>query len=224
MDFMEIVIQSVWVFALVVYSISITISTKHIYKTFRKKGMKKNVAIYYNRKIVHIFSGGISTLFVPFVFDSPAFPLLIGLVLAVFTYLPYHRGKLLYWIQTEENMNDVKFCLMWGVIVFLLWSILGSPWIAIIPPSMMAFGDGITGVTRNLYFKKRTKHPLGNVFMLMVCLPIGYFFGNIEGMALWGVIAAFTASFIERYEFGPIDDNILITTSTTFVLLIGSIL
>ncbi len=224
MDFTAGLIQFVWVILLVGYSIGITLSTRYVYDVMRNKGSEKKVALYYNRKFVHIFAGGISTLFVPFVFDSPFFPLMTGFILALFTYIPYHRNKLLYWVQTEENMNDVKFCFMWGLIVFLLWFSLDSAWIAIIPPSMMAFGDGVTGLSRNFLFKKRTKHPIGNIFMLLVCLPIGYFFGSMENLAIWGVIAAFVATFIERYEFGPIDDNILITASSAIVLFVGSYL
>lgn len=222
MDIISYIIQTAWVIALVTYSISVTLSTKRVYHWMRVKGVEKNVAIYFDRKLVHIFGGGIATLFVPFVFRSPVFPLIIGLLLAIFTYLPYHRDDILYWVQTEENMNDVKFCFMWGFIVFLLWYLLASPWIAIIPPAMMAFGDGVTGITRNIFFKKRTKHPVGNLFMLAVSLPIGYFFAGFEGLATWGVFAALVATFVERYEFGPIDDNILITVSAASVLLIGS--
>jgi hypothetical protein len=38
---------------------------------------------------------------------------------------------------------------------------------------------------------------------------------------VWGLLAATVATFVERYEFGPIDDNILITVSATAVLLLG---
>ena len=30
------------------------------------------------------------------------------------------------------------------------------------------------------------------------------------------------ASFVERYEFGPIDDNILITVASTLLLIVGA--
>ena len=36
-----------------------------------------------------------------------------------------------------------------------------------------------------------------------------------------GLISAGVATFVERYEFGPIDDNILITIFATLVLLMG---
>ena len=35
------------------------------------------------------------------------------------------------------------------------------------------------------------------------------------------MIAAAVATFVERYEFGPIDDNILITVFSTLVLMLG---
>ena len=39
---------------------------------------------------------------------------------------------------------------------------------------------------------------------------------------MWGVIAAIIATIVERYEFGPIDDNVLITVSATIVMFIGN--
>ena len=38
---------------------------------------------------------------------------------------------------------------------------------------------------------------------------------------VWGLISAAIATFVERYEFGPIDDNILITVFATAVLMLG---
>ena len=53
--------------------------------------------------------------------------------------------------------------------------------------------------------------------------PIGYYFANAGGIPLWGVIAAIVASLFERYEFGIIDDNILVTISATVILFLGGI-
>jgi hypothetical protein len=62
--------------------------------------------------------------------------------------------------------------------------------------------------------------------MVGVCIPIGYYFANAANpsIPLWGVIAAIVASFFERYEFGRIDDNILVAGSATILLYIGGIL
>jgi len=213
-----------WVVILALYVFFVTfLVTKKLYKWMIKKVYKKEVALYYNRKIIHIFAGGVVVLAVPFVFHSPWYPLLAGVVLSIGTYVAHKSGRLLYWFQKEDDINDVTFCFMWGLAIFVLWMILGNPWVAIIPPAFIAFGDGITGIVRNLAFHERRKHPIGNVYMMGVCIPIGYCFANMVGIPIWGIIAAVAASFFERYEFGPIDDNILITVSSTIILFVGGI-
>ena len=37
----------------------------------------------------------------------------------------------------------------------------------------------------------------------------------------WGVMAAVVATLVERYEFGPIDDNILITLASSAVIFLA---
>lgn len=216
--------EAVWFIILTVYASAVTFATKYSYHWMRSRNVEENVAIYYNRKIIHMLAGGIVVLTVPFVFTTPYIPLLAGIILTILTYIPHKTGKLLYWFQTNDNINDVNFCLMWALTVFILWIVTGSPLIAIIPPAFMAFGDGVTGVARNLVFQKRTKSPIGNVFMIIVCIPLGYYLAGmaVSSIPLWGVIAAVIASFVERYEFGPIDDNILITLSAAIILYIGT--
>ena len=173
--------------------------------------------------MVHILAGGIIALFVP-LFENPIFPLISGIILAIFTFFTHRGGEVLYWFQDKKDLNDVSFCLMWGLTVFILWYLIGDPWIAIIPISYMAFGDGITGIVRNVVFKKRTKHPLGNLYMFGICAPIGFIFAqisNINGMIIWAVVAAAISSIVERYEFGFIDDNILITISSSITIYAG---
>lgn len=219
----QILYEIFWMFVLAGYAFLIFFLTKKFYDWLIIKRFKKSVAIYYNRKLMHIFAGGIVVLAVPFVFTNPWFPLISGLVLTVFTYIAHRRGTLFYWFQTEDNINDVSFCFMWGLSIFILWQILGNPWVAIIPPAFIAFGDGITGIVRNFAFQERRKHPIGNAYMMGVCIPIGYYFalaGN-PSIPIWGVIAAIVASLFERYEFGIIDDNILVAGSATAILYFG---
>ena len=199
-------------------------ATKLTYTMMAARGIQANVAIYYNRKIVHMAGGGIVALLVPFLFTGPTFPLLVGLLLSAFTYIPHVTGRRLDWLQTADNKNDVKFTLMWGVSIFFIWLLLEDPSLAIIPATFMAFGDGVTGVARNAIFKRRTKSWVGNVFMVAVCIPLGYWLGGAATPSIpwWGVLSGVAASYIERYEFGPIDDNILITVVATLVLLVGA--
>jgi len=206
------------------YAIGIVFLTKWFYHKMTKKGIESNVAIYYNRKIVHMAAGGVGALVVPYFYTLPLFPLLVGMVLSIFTYIPHKTGKRFYWMQTEKNKNDVKFTFMWGVTICVLWYVIGDPFLAIIPSLFMAFGDGITGVVRNAFFKRRTKHIIGNVFMAIVCIPLGYWLASsaVVPIPWWGVIAAIISSYIERFEFGPIDDNILISFFATVVIFVGA--
>jgi len=202
-----------------VYTGLILYLTKFVYLYGMKRGMNRDDALYYNRKFVHIFAGGIVALFVP-LYSSPFFPLVAGFFLAAITYLSHEKGNKLYWFQNKKDLNDVTFCLMWGISIFVLWILLDSAWIAILPSLFMAFGDGITGIVRNSFFGERSKHYIGNVFMAITSIPLGYGIGYLGDLAMGGLLAGVVSSFIEHYEFGPIDDNILITISSSLVLLI----
>ena len=128
-------------------------------------------------------------------------------------------------MQTEQNVNDATFALMLGTSVYLIWEYTNEPWLAILPSLYMAFGDGVTGIIRNKLFKKRTKSAWGNLGMAIVCLPLGFFIGNSvdPSIPVWGLISASVASFVERYEFGVIDDNILIVIASSIVIIAGFI-
>ena len=65
---------------------------------------------------------------------------------------------------------------------------------------------------------------IGNIFMLALTAPAGYFLARVGGIPYWGLIAAVVASYIEQYEFGPIDDNVLITVSSSLVLYLGHVI
>ncbi len=175
-----------------------------------------NVAVYYTRKLIHILAGGLVALSVPFLFSSPLLPTLLAFILALLTYLPHSKGKLMEWFQTEDNIYEVHFCVMWGISIALAWVIFDDPWYGVIPISFMAFGDAITGIVRNLLYKRRTKSWEGNVAMALFCIPFGYiFFGPV------GAIAGLVASIIEHFEFNPIDDNITVPLTTFIILVLG---
>lgn len=221
MLYTEFLYEVLWIFILAAYTFFVIFLTKKIYDHMIKKKMKKSVAGYYNRKFMHILGGGVVVLAVPLVFTEPWLPLLAGMILGFIALIAHRSGNKFYWFQSEDNLNDVTFCFMWGIAIFVLWEIFGSPWVAVIPPAFIAFGDGITGIVRNLAFQERRKHIIGNIYMMGVCIPIGYYFASFEGIALWGVLAAIVASFFERYEFGRIDDNVLVTVSATVILLVA---
>jgi phytol kinase len=217
--------QLTWAAGLSLYILAVLALTRLPYQWMVARGMEPIRAVYYVRKIVHMAAGGVGSIMVPLVFTDPWFPLISGLLLTLLLYLAHVSGWRFYWFQTGDNRNDVKFALMWASSVSLLWWALNDPWLAILPALYMAFGDGITGIVRNAVIRQRSKNPIGNVFMLLVCAPLGWFIGAQAdpAMPLWGLASAVVATVIERYEFGPIDDNILITVAASAVLLLGTV-
>lgn len=200
---------------LFIYILCIVYGTRYTYQIFMKRNFPNNVAKYYNRKLIHIFAGGVSTLLFPILFTAVTIPLILVTLLAIITYLPHRMHKLFYWFQVEENMYEVNFIIAWGFAIGLSWIFTGNPIYGVVPAAFMSFGDAATGIVRNAVYKKRTKSWLGNIAMLAVCIPIGYYYA-----ALAGVVAAVVASIVEHFEFGPIDDNVLITVASFVTLLI----
>jgi phytol kinase len=219
----EIYLQIIFTILAIVYAMAIVFLTKTTFAAMKKRNFDEMVAVYYNRKLVHMAAGGVVAIAVPFIFDSWIYPLIIGLVLTLFTALPRLQGKSMDFMQTKENWNDTKFTLMWGISIAVMWLLFNDPFLAVIPALFMSFGDAVTGVVRNALYKRRTKSPVGNVFMLIVCIVIAYVFTSMatHKILLWGVLAAVVASIIERFEIGPIDDNVLITVASMIVLSIG---
>jgi phytol kinase len=217
--------QLIWAVGLGLYVLAVLFLTRIPYEAMVARGMEPIRAVYYNRKIVHMLAGGVGSLMVPLVFTKLWIPLVAGLALTVFALLAHSTGLRMYWFQTPDNRNDVKFAIMWALSVSALWWLLGDPWLAVLPGLYMAFGDGVTGIARNLFMRRRSKSPIGNVFMLIVCVPMGWLVGLHAQPSIpdWGVLSAVVATFVERYEIGPIDDNVLITLSASAVLLLGSL-
>ncbi|MBK1643833.1 hypothetical protein CKO25_03985 [Thiocapsa imhoffii] len=222
---MSLTTEFLWAVGLSLYVLAVLVLTRIPYQMMVARGMEPIRAVYYNRKIVHMLGGGVGSLMVPLVFTSPWFPLICGLLLTLLTLAAHVTGMRFSWFQTADNRNDVKFALMWAISVSALWWLLDDPWLAILPALYMAFGDGVTGIARNLMIKRRSKSPVGNVFMLLVCAPLGWVIGGQAQPAIpeWGLLSALVATWIERYEFGPIDDNVLITVAASGVLLLGAL-
>ncbi len=216
--------QLLWAAGLGVYVLVVLMLTKLPYDWMVAGGLEPIRAVYYNRKIVHMLAGGVGSLMVPVVFTDIWYPLVAGLLLSGFTYAAHASGLRMFWFQTEENRNDVKFALSWLASVSLLWWLLGNPWLAILPALFMAFGDGVTGIARNAVIRKRSKSPIGSVFMLLVCAPMGWVVAGLADPPIpeWGLLAALIATVVERYEIGVIDDNILITAAASLTLLVGA--
>lgn len=206
-------LESIVGIVLFLYILAVVFGTKYTYKIFREHNLPHNVAAYYNRKIIHMFAGGIVTLLFPILFTAVTIPLILVAVIAFAVYLPHRIGRLLDWFQVKENMYEVNFAIAWGAAIGISWIFFGDPVYGVIPAAFISFGDAITGIVRNAVFKRRTKSWLGNLAMILVCVPIGYYYAGIAGLCA-GVIS----SVVEHFEFNPIDDNVLITLSALIVL------
>jgi len=205
-------VEAVYTVFLAVYVLAVVFATLPLYKFMVSRGVSENAAKYYNRKFIHMFAGGVVAVLVPHLYTSPLFPLLASIALALLLAVA-RRLKPMYWFQTRDNAYEVNFVLAWGFSIFVLWHIFPDPFVAILPAVFISYGDAVTGIVRNVLFGHRTKHWAGNLAMAVVCLPIGYMYGGV-----WGLLAAIAAVTVERYEFGPIDDNVLIVLVSTLIL------
>jgi len=216
LDLPNLVHDAIAAMILFVYVISVVFGTKILYHVMISRGIKHNVAIYFNRKIIHIAAGGVVALLLPYVFHEPFIPFILAMILALTTYIPHRIGRLMYWFQTEDNMYEVNFCIAWGISVLALWLILGNPGMAILPAILISFGDAVTGIVRNILFGRRTKHWIGNIAMASVTIPLGIIYVGVIG----GIISI-VSTIIERFEFKPVDDNILIGLVSTAMLILA---
>ncbi|MBO3800447.1 MAG: dolichol kinase [Candidatus Brockarchaeota archaeon] len=213
--FETIVIEGFYAGALFLWVLFVVgILTYFCYKAMIKR-LPDNVAVYYNRKIIHILAGGVIGYLVPLIFSTPLYPLTLSMVLGAFTLIPHLINKIMYWFQTKDNIYEVHFCFSWGLILTAGWFLTGGNfWFGAIPILFMALGDAATGLVRNTVFRKRTKSWWGNLAMAVVNTIIGL------KLALPGVVAGLFSSVIEHFEFGPIDDNITVPVSSFLILTI----
>lgn len=204
-DLPVFVVLSVWnLFVLLVLS-------KQVYQFALKKGRSINSSMYFSRKAIHFLAGGLTAMLLPFVAHEPIVPAATAFGLAIITYVPHKLNRRMYWFQDPENLYEVDFTLSWGLIVLFTWYIDRSFWLGVVPVLFMAYGDGITGVIRNLKYNKRTKAWEGTAGMLVLCIIIG------AKMGFAGIFAGIVCSFVERVE--NIDDNITVPISGLSILL-----
>lgn len=196
-----------------VYVLAVLALGYPLYMLLRRR-YPHNAAIYFVRKYIHMAGGGVVALLVPYLFEGPLVPTLLSLGFALLL-TAARRLRLLYWFQTGENAYEVNFTVAWGLSLYTLWTLTGDPWLSVVPALLISFGDGVTGVVRNLLFRRRTKHWSGNLAMLPVSVGLGYAYGGPPG-----AVAGLVASLVERIEAPPVDDNIIIAVVATLVILV----
>ncbi|MEM2337691.1 MAG: dolichol kinase [Candidatus Bathyarchaeia archaeon] len=209
--FMQEVVVTALLFTWVIFVAGVL--TRKIYCKMVRDGVPNNVAVYYNRKVIHVLTGGFVAFLVPYTFKTPIFPFVMAILLAIFLYIPHKRGRLMHWFQVEENAYEVSFCVMWGIIITLGWIVSGSFWLGVLPVLFMSVGDALTGIMRNMLYKKRTKSWWGNLAMAIFSVPVGAAFLGIAG-----AVAGAVASLVEHFESNPIDDNVTVPLSAFLIL------
>ncbi|GGP21337.1 hypothetical protein GCM10007981_12750 [Thermocladium modestius] len=186
---------------------------KKAYWAAVRRGYPERSGTYFGRKVIHILGGGVVAFLLPFLFEEPVLPLVMAVLLTIAVYVPHVTGKLYYWFQDPENMYEVHFTLAWGAVAFLLWFLDHSYWLAAVPLLYMSWGDGVTGIVRNLRYRRRVKGWEGSLAMLAVSIPIGAALGYV------GITSAILATLSEKQPF--IDDNITIPLTAVAVLVLG---
>jgi len=205
-----------WAAALSLYVYLVVLLTKIPYRWLVSRGFSEHRAGYVSRKLIHMAGAGVATILVPCAFSTPLLPFAASMALALYLYYHHRSGRLMDWFQFRENMYEVNFAVAWGASMMAVWLLTGDIRISILPGLLIAFGDGVTGLARNLIVKRRSKHWIGNVFMLLVSAPLGYWLAGLTGL-----LAGAISSLVERFEYRDIDDNILIAAVSSLVLVLG---
>lgn len=206
-DFMRAIPLALWVFFV------IHILSRWSY-SYAARRWGHGVGVYFARKIIHMAAGGFVALLVPWVFQEPIIPFILGVALAVYVYIPHKRGKLYWWFQDPENISEVYYCLTWATAVLIAWPF--NPLIAVYPLFLMSFGDGVTGIIRGIRQKRRVKSWDGSIGFFTVSAPVGYaLFGWL------GILTAAIATLLEKW--GAVDDNISVPLVSLAILLLPHI-
>ncbi len=164
-----------------------------------------------NRKIIHLSSVP-AVLAYMFVFKEPYVFFGFGVFFTIMLTIPHIRNREFGWFQLKRNYGEVFYTLSFSVLAIAMWDV--NRILAGISMLFMAVGDSVTGLIRSRFLKERAKHISGSIAMLLVCLIIGYYF-----MQLQGILLAVLATIAEYQPW--IDDNLsvpLVTALTGLLL------
>ena len=111
----------IWFGILGLWAAVVVFGIKPFYHYLREQGSEHMVAVYYNRKVAHMLAGGVPIIASPMVFDNPIWVLIGGVLGSIALAATHVLDKRLWWMQTDQNMNDATFALMLGISVFVIW-------------------------------------------------------------------------------------------------------
>ena len=187
--------------------------TKWVY-TFVTK-YKDIPAAYVGRKTLHIFSGGITAVIIPFLYEGYFWLVTIS-AFGLAAYLLFKRRyQPMYWFQIKGNTYEVHFAFIYGAIL-LVGVLLQNLLIGLIPLLFMSFGDSATGLIRAVTQKRHVKSWEGSLAMFIICSIIGYgFFG------IYGIVMGVLVTLVEKIP--GIDDNITVPIITAILVYLQGI-
>ena len=84
-----------------VWTLFVIYGTRLTYNYWTNRGMEEMVAVYYNRKIVHMLAAGVVLLIMPFVFTDPLIPL-IGGSWRIYRFCS-QSGRQMYWMESGNE-------------------------------------------------------------------------------------------------------------------------
>ncbi|MEM0294308.1 MAG: phosphatidate cytidylyltransferase [Saccharolobus sp.] len=173
------------------------------------KIISKKFGTYIARKAIHMLGGGVVAILSPFVFTSPIVLIIVSYLMMTYLIVSRLLKKDMNWFMEKGNLGEVYFTFSFGTILLIMYLLDSNYWdgkliyVALLPLIFMSFGDGITGIIRNIVYKRRVKGFWGSVGMLIFCSIVGYF-----TLSLPGLISGIIATIVEILPY--IDDNITI--------------
>ncbi len=161
--------------------------------------------VWRNRKYIH-FSSIPAILAYMYVFKEPFVFFFFSILFTVILLYRHKKNQLFKWFQQRKNKGEVWFTLSFAFVSLVFWFINRTAGGLIM--LFMAAGDGVTGIIRSFFVKKRQKHLSGTIGMIGICSILGYAFLGIKG-----VLLAVVASICEYQRW--IDDNLAIPLFTS---------
>ena len=182
-----------------------------------------SVPHHFARKVAHI-TGGMAYLMAPYLFSSWAWPVALSvggtaMLLGARLFRPAtFRG--VGGSGRPGAIAEISFPIGGTISLLVLWVWLDQPFLAVLAPMFVGFGDSITGVIRSALYSHETKAWPGTVAMLGVCLLVA----SLVSPWWIGALAAVAATIAERLTVARRwwDDNI--TLQLAAVLVIGGLL
>lgn len=183
------------------------------------RALDYGVPHHFARKLAHL-GGGTAFLLSPFLFSTWVWPVVMS---GGFTLLLL--GARVLRPQTFRGVGgtgrpgvaaEINFPLASTISLLVLWAWLGEPWLAVLPPMFLGFGDAITGILRSALYDRETKAWQGSAAMLGTCLLLASL-----ATPFWiGAMGAVAASVAERFTpaRGWLDDNLTLTLSAVLVM------